>query len=172
MLSALAKFLIGFIAGIILLVSGCTAIAYFFLTTFSTIPPRPTFAEERIKPRPVTSVTKGKKLAAVNKSQPTSAKSTPTPTPSQTPTPKPEPGLYQARITWNAGLSLRDNPSAESTRIGGVGYNEKVVVLEESSDKKWLRVSLKGSEQKGWIKAGNTERINSEDEEKPNAQSQ
>jgi hypothetical protein len=47
----------------------------------------------------------------------------------------------------------------ESTSVGGVEYNETVVVLEESADKEWQRVRLEDGSQEGWIKAGNTERI-------------
>ena len=32
------------------------------------------------------------------------------------------PGTYAARVTWPEGLILRDRPSYNSLRIGGIGY--------------------------------------------------
>jgi hypothetical protein len=80
-------------------------------------------------------------------------------TPSQTPSPSPlEPGAYKARVIWQQGLSLRAEPSYDAERIGGLDYNQQIVVLEESADKSWQKVRLADGEQEGWIKSGNTER--------------
>lgn len=70
------------------------------------------------------------------------------------------PGTYEARVTWPEGLILRDRPSYNSLRIGGIGYNERVLVLGESSDKVWQRVRVSDSFAEGWVKGGNTERTN------------
>ncbi|MBC6423407.1 MAG: SH3 domain-containing protein [Hormoscilla sp. SP5CHS1] len=70
------------------------------------------------------------------------------------------PGTYEARVTWPEGLILRDRPSYNSLRIGGIGYNERVLVLGESSDKVWQRVRVSDNFQEGWIKGGNTARTN------------
>jgi len=70
------------------------------------------------------------------------------------------PGTYEARVTWPEGLILRDRPSYNSLRIGGIGYHERVLVLGESSDKVWQRVRVSDSFQEGWVKGGNTERTN------------
>lgn len=159
MLSALAKFFVGFFTGIMLLIGGSVVIAYFFLARLSSPPPKPIFAEEQIK-KSTASVSKTKPVATTSSSKPkTTTQPTPKPTPSETPKPKPEPGLYQARITWNGGLSLRDKPTTDSSRVGRVGFNENVRVLEESADKKWLRVKLENSTEEGWIKAGNIDRV-------------
>ncbi|MGK7905495.1 MAG: SH3 domain-containing protein [Hormoscilla sp.] len=70
------------------------------------------------------------------------------------------PGTYEARVTWPEGLILRDRPSYNSLRIGGIGYHERVLVLGVSSDKVWQRVRVSDSFQEGWVKGGNTERTN------------
>ncbi|MBO1346922.1 MAG: SH3 domain-containing protein [Hormoscilla sp. GUM202] len=70
------------------------------------------------------------------------------------------PRTYEARVTWPLGLILRDRPSYNSLRIGGIGYNERVLVLGESSDKVWQRVRVSDSFQEGWVKGGNTARTN------------
>jgi uncharacterized protein YgiM (DUF1202 family) len=56
-------------------------------------------------------------------------------------------------------LVLRQGPSRETERIGGLDYNQRVTVLETSSDGEWTRIRLTGSGVEGWVKAGNTERI-------------
>uniref|UniRef100_A0ACD5GQH0 SH3 domain-containing protein n=1 Tax=Desertifilum tharense IPPAS B-1220 TaxID=1781255 RepID=A0ACD5GQH0_9CYAN len=58
------------------------------------------------------------------------------------------------------GLILREASGTDANRVGGVGYNERVIVLQESGDKAWQKIRLNGSEQEGWVKAGNLERIN------------
>jgi len=62
------------------------------------------------------------------------------------------------RVTYPEGLILRDAPNAEAAQIGGIGYNQEVIVLEETEDQEWQRVRLPSSEE-GWIRAGNVERI-------------
>ncbi|PHK16786.1 peptide-binding protein, partial [Nostoc linckia z13] len=76
-------------------------------------------------------------------------------TPSPTPLPS---GAYRGRVTWAEGLSLRAQPNQDGERIGGVGFNQKIIVLEESEDKAWQKIRLEDSGQEGWVKAGNTEK--------------
>jgi hypothetical protein len=122
-------------------------------------PPKPVFANEQktVKAKHPPSLTKAKSPTVFG------AKPTAKPTPSETPLPQPlEPGAYRARVTWSEGLILRSTPDLDAERLGGIGYNQQIVVLEESADKIWQRIRLEDSEQGGWIKAGNTERIESE----------
>ncbi|AHJ29045.1 hypothetical protein NSP_27170 [Nodularia spumigena CCY9414] len=53
---------------------------------------------------------------------------------------------------------MRVEPSMDAERIAGVGVNEELIVLEESQDKNWQKIRTQG-EQEGWIKIGNTERL-------------
>jgi uncharacterized protein YraI len=56
------------------------------------------------------------------------------------------------------GLVLREGPGTEFPQVGGVDYNEEIVVLEEPDDKSWIRVRAASNGQEGWVKAGNTRR--------------
>ncbi|MEQ9483716.1 SH3 domain-containing protein [Coleofasciculus sp. F4-SAH-05] len=155
-LSGIAKFFIGFILGIAILLAGGGAVAYYFFTKLSVNPAKPIFAEEQQAKSPVKSPDAAKKPAqSAQKPKPS-----PSPTPSESPEPEElPPGAYEARVTWPEGLSLRDSPSLNANRIGGIAYNQEIIILKESDDKKWQRVRLSGSEQEGWVKAGNVERV-------------
>jgi uncharacterized protein YgiM (DUF1202 family) len=87
------------------------------------------------------------------------------PAPKASPKPSPEARKreatsegYQARVTWQSGLSLRSEPTSESTRLGGLDYNTKVSVVGTSSDGQWQRIRLSDGRE-GWIKAGNISRV-------------
>ena len=154
--SGLVKFLIGFFLAISLLLVAGGATAYYFLTKLSTPPAKPMYANDK-------SVLKAKAAIASKKPTPaSSAPASPTPTPTATASTPLEPGAYIASVTWPEGLSLRENPSLEASRVGGVGFNQRVVVIKESDDKRWQQVRLENGEQQGWIKAGNVKRVDSE----------
>jgi uncharacterized protein YgiM (DUF1202 family) len=152
--SGIAKFVIGFIVGILLLAGSSVAAAYYFFTKLAAPPPKPIFAEEQPKPSPLAKKTSA---PSTSNSQPNKR-----PTPSESPSLTEElpPGAYKARVTWAEGLSLRDAPGAESNRIGGVALNQEVIVLKESNDQRWQQVRLAEGTQEGWIKSGNIERVN------------
>ena len=157
MWSSLVKLLRGSILAIALLVGGGVAMALYLINKVSTPPAKPIFAnDKKVKAQRPPSSTTDTQTVSVDKPNTT-------PSPLQTIAPKPlEPGAYQARVTWPQGLLLRSEPNFEAERIGGVGYNQQIVVLEESLDKSWQRVRPEDSEQAGWIRAGNTERIEQE----------
>lgn len=138
------KFLVGFILAFLILAGASVAAALYFAARLTELPERPTFANDK----PVTQTA-----------------STPKPSPTPTPTPAPEAktlpeGAYRAIVVQPIGLILRDSPSYESNRIGGVGYEEKVIVLEDSEDQMWQRVQVEeDTDRTGWVKGGNTERV-------------
>ncbi|HEY9859078.1 MAG TPA: SH3 domain-containing protein [Candidatus Obscuribacterales bacterium] len=143
--------MLGFALAIALLGLGGVVIARYFITKLTTPPPRPTFAND--KPAAT-------KAAVAAKSGTSGNTAAPQDDSSASPTPALEPGTYQARVVQPIGLILRDGPGSNSNQIGGIEYNSRVVVLEESPDKVWQRVRLENSDRVGWVKAGNTERIN------------
>ena len=159
-LSGLGKFLLGFILAIALLVGGGVSVALYFVSKVSTLPPKPIFANDTatVKAQSPTASTTAKNTT-VSTTQPSAM-----PTPSETASPQPplEPGTYEARVTWSEGLILRSEPNIDAERIGSAGYNQQITVLEESVDKNWQRIRLEDSEQEGWVKAGNIERVNQE----------
>ena len=140
----LFKFLVGFFLAIVILAGASVAAALYFAARLTELPERPTFANDT----PQAAQT---------------ANNEPKPSPSPTPTPTPEApklpeGAYRAVVVQPIGLILRDSPSYEASRIGGVGYEENVIVLEESEDKNWQRVQVEeDSNRVGWVKGGNTE---------------
>lgn len=154
-LSGFLQFAIGLLLAIAFLLGGGIAAALYLAAKHSTHPERPVFDEERVATQPAAS--KAKSASTQQKPAATTSAAT---TPAATNTAKPlEPGAYRARVTWPQGLLLRDNPSFNANSLGGIPFNGQVVVLAESSDKEWQQVRLENSDQKGWIKGGNIERI-------------
>jgi hypothetical protein len=142
------KFLVGFLLAIVLMAGASVAAALYFAAKLTTIPERPVFPND-------------KKVVQIANAKPTStAKASPVSESSDTPSPKPlEPGAYRALVTQPIGLILRDSANRDANRIGGVGYNEKVVVLEDSPDKEWQRIRVEDGNREGWVKGGNTEKL-------------
>lgn len=156
-LSGLLQFMLGFVMGVAILVGGATAVAYMLLSGMNSNPPKPVFTEEK---KEETKEEKAAKPQAEVKESPTAA-----PAPKASPKPSPEARKreatsegYQARVTWQSGLSLRSQPTSESTRLGGLDYNTKVSVVGTSSDGQWQRIRLSDGRE-GWIKAGNISRV-------------
>lgn len=149
-ISAILKFILGVLFAFSLLLAGSVAAARYFITKMTTPPPKPIFANDR-----PTSTTQS---AIASPSAPAAATPQEAP-PAAKPSPKPLPdGAYEARVSWPDGLILRDGSGADANRVGGLAYNEKVIVVEESGE--WQKVRLSGSEKEGWVKAGNLERTN------------
>ena len=153
--SGLAKFLIGFFMGIFLLVTAGSAVAFFLLTRLAATPPKPIFAEEIPKQQSVVKPTSSSRA-----SKQRTGVSSPKPSTASSPQQKLEPGAYNARVTWREGVILRAEPSVSANKVGGVQYNQPVVVVKESDDKNWQQVRAVDGSQEGWIKSGNIERVN------------
>ena len=152
-LYGLVKFLIGFILALAILAGGGVAATLYFVTRLTELPPRPVFENEP----PIAS-------SSSADSQPksgsgTSAAKQNTQANSQGNSNSLPPGSYRARVTWPDGLILRDRPSYDANSIGGIGFNQNVIVLEVTSDYEWEKVRLEDSQQEGWVKGGNTEKI-------------
>lgn len=165
-LSSVFQFILGFFLGIIFLVGGTTALAYIAFYRMSADPPKPTFAEE--KPKEKTAANPESK-PAVNRE--TEAAKTEEVAVTQTEVEEivaedeelPA-GAYRAKVTWSTGLSLRSEPGQEAERVGGVEYNSEIIVLKTSDDGDWQQVRLPGSQQEGWVKAGNVEKVTGEEQ--------
>ncbi|MGD1711889.1 SH3 domain-containing protein [Dapis sp. BLCC M172] len=139
------KFLVGFILAILLLAGASAAAVLYFAAKLTRMPEKPIFQNEKpvvqkvsTSPQP-TVATSSTKSANENELAP---------------------GTYRAIVVEPIGLILRDTPSRNSNRIGGISYREEVIVLEESSDKRWQKVRVDdGSDRIGWVSGGNTERL-------------
>lgn len=152
--SDLVKVLSGVLLAIALMVGGCFLAAQYVIAQFTAPPPKPMFPNDK----PSAKTTAQPSPSA----KPVVTQASPKPSPSTSPTPSPPPSTtgYRARITLAQGLNLRESPSRDAARIGGVVANARITVLEESPDREWQRIRLEDSGREGWIKAGYAERVN------------
>ncbi|MBE9170437.1 SH3 domain-containing protein [Pleurocapsales cyanobacterium LEGE 06147] len=162
------QFVLGFILGIALLSGVAVGAAYFYLTSISEYPPKPTFSEEESSPTAETEQEQASSSGGTETEETTTAETSQETEeateaePESEPEPPEElpPEAYRARVTWSEGLSLRAEPSTNAERIGGIAFNAEIIILEESEDKQWQRVRVGESDREGWVKAGNVERVN------------
>jgi outer membrane biosynthesis protein TonB len=161
MLTNLLKFILGFVLALAVLLGTSLTVALYFVNRTAVSPSKPIFANDNPSSQPKKPKTSPKpqsKKSATPTPKPT-PKPTETPTETPTPTPKPTPpNAYTGNITWAEGLSMRSEPNTNSPTIGGVGGDKKVIVLEESDDKKWQKIRIADTDQEGWVKAGNIQR--------------
>lgn len=159
-ISNMLQFILGFLLGVALIAGSAVAVAYYYFTKMSSsVPEKPIYTEEK---SPTTKVADNQTTITTKKAQPDTISPVSSKTPdlqSQSTTEENLPdGAYYAKVTWTEGLSLRAEPSVTAAKIGGIDYNSKILILEESSDKQWQKVQIPWSEQEGWVKAGNVER--------------
>lgn len=152
----LVKFTTGFVLAIAILFFTGVNTARYLITRLTTPPPRPTFPNDlpAATPPPASPVAPAAATPAAEAPVPTSVEPSPEPSPSL------EPGAYQARVTQPIGLIVRMEPNRDAERVGGLDYEQAVTIVGESPDGEWLRVRLSNDGTEGWIKAGNTERLN------------
>ncbi|MGB0563959.1 MAG: SH3 domain-containing protein [Spirulinaceae cyanobacterium] len=153
--SGVVQFILGVVLGIAILgMSGLAAGSYFF-NQLSKNPARPTFTEENPEPAQTDSPDGSASDETPAPEQPAPAAAAPN-ADSETAL---EPGAYRVRVNWPDGLSLRDEPSVDANRIESVLYNQEMIVLRSTDDGEWDRVRIPNTNQEGWVKAGNAERL-------------
>lgn len=139
--SSVSKVLLGLLVAIGLIAGGGFIAARIVIAKYSALPPKPIYPND---------------APAAKSARATATKSkTAEPTPTDTPAKPLPPGATEARVTQPIGLILRDSPNGG--QIGGIEYNDRVVVLETSPDGGWQKVRLPSSDREGWVKAGNVE---------------
>lgn len=149
--------------GVCLLAGGTAALGFVFFSQMVAPPPKPLFDAEKQekdknpKKEPVAKVSPVKTETKVA-SEPAKEESKPEPSPQEQEEKLPQ-GAYKATVTWPEGLSIRDQAGADASRIGGVMYNDKIIVLETTPDGQWQKIRIVGGTQEGWIKAGNIQKI-------------
>lgn len=151
--SGFFQFLLGFIIGIILFGGGIAGGAYYFLTRVAVDPADPIEMNSDADQSPEEEVTVVEDSSDSEEVEPE-------------PEPEPEPesedlpeGAYRATVTWDTGLILRAEPTENSDRVGGVAYDQELIILGRSDDNDWDRVRVVGTGQEAWVKAGNVIRI-------------
>ncbi|WP_036478673.1 SH3 domain-containing protein [Myxosarcina sp. GI1] len=154
-LSVAAQLILGFFLGVALITGAIGGVGYLYFKSMSVRPKKPIFYEETAEGQK--EIQQQNAAAAKSNSKEEAVASEPEPEPE--PEPELPPNAYKAKVTWSEGLSLRAEPSLDAERIGGIGYDAEIIVLEVSADSNWQRVLLPWNEQEGWVKNGNTERV-------------
>jgi Bacterial SH3 domain len=151
--SGVLKFFLGLILAFAILAGGGFLAAQYMISRMATLPPRPTFPNDSpAKGKSGTAKPKAK-LANADQDLPEAAAS-----PAASPKPLPA-GAYQGVVTQPIGLVLRDSPGRDARSIGGLANNEKVIVLETSADGAWQRIRTDLSDQEGWVRGGNIDKV-------------
>ena len=152
-MSKISQFVLGFVLAIALLFLAGAGLTRYMLTRLATPPPRPNFTNDP-SPSPVAKA--ASPVAPVTSPSPSPVASPPSPSPS----PSPSPTGYRARVTQLLGLRVRQEPNIDAATTGeGIEYNQEITVLEDSADGGWQKIQLAGGTE-GWIKGGNTVRLN------------
>ncbi len=144
--SGFLKVVLGVLLAIALLAGGGVVAARIMIARLSEPPPKPMYPNDNPTPpkpaaKPASTTAKADKPDKPDK-----------------PAAKPLPsGAYPARVTQSIGLIVRDAPG-DGAQVGGVDYNDRVIVLETSPDGAWQRIRI-GNDREGWIRAGNVEQI-------------
>lgn len=145
----LATLLLAVLLTLAILLGGGLALIRFVVARFTALPPRPSFPNDTSTPSPA--------AAAPSPAKPQSAL-VPSPAASS-PSPVLEPGQYRARVAEPIGLILRDSPTQDAERLGGIAYDETVVVLEAADNGRWERVRQESTGREGWVSGGNLEKL-------------
>ncbi len=148
------------VIGILIGLVGLGAVAggfgyYFFITQMSTHPPKPLFAEEREGGKPTKAKPKAKTAVAVTVPSPSPVVEDPNNPNAAKPL---APSAYDAKVIWKDGLSLKQDPDPSAEKVGGVGFNVKVAIIETSDDKQWVRIQSQTDNLQGWVRAGNIDK--------------
>ncbi|HHP7232347.1 MAG TPA: SH3 domain-containing protein [Xenococcaceae cyanobacterium] len=157
-ISNLAQFILGFVLGVSLIAGAAIGAGYYYFTKMSSkVPQKPIYEAEKVATTITEPETVTDTIAATSELAPETNSDVPA-EPETAAVELPE-NAYYARVTWPQGLSLRAEPSINSARIGGIGYDAEIIILEQSADRQWQRVQIPWNQQEGWVKAGNTERV-------------
>jgi len=171
-ISNVLKYILGIFLAIVVLIGGGAGTALYLMNRTAVPPTKPIFPNDSPAIKAQAPKTPGASPALTPvKAQTSKPKPTPTLSPDTTETIKPlPPGAYPARVSWSQGLILRAEAKQDAERIGGVAFNQKIVVVEESKDKVWQKIRLEGSDKEGWVKAGNTQKVDPQDNSQPTQQ--
>lgn len=149
---AVTKLIFGVSLSFVLLSLTGIATARYFMAKLSVLPPKPVF-ENDIALGTAETLPPEAEVPAPAAPVPETAMVTPTALDNP-------PGSYEAVVMQPIGLVLRGGPGAEHQQLGGIDYQDKVLVLETDEAGLWMRVRVLESGQEGWVKAGNTQNLN------------
>ncbi|NER81193.1 MAG: SH3 domain-containing protein [Leptolyngbya sp. SIO1D8] len=152
-LVGLTKLILGVSLALVLLSLAGVATARYFMAKLSVLPPKPVFNNDAVSGQVVA------ETSATTETVTTSVEAATSPPPEVLPEAEKPPGSYDAVVVQPIGLVVRDGPGVQYEQLGGVDYNEQVLVLKTSEDGRWLNVRVESSGQEGWVKAGNTQNL-------------
>lgn len=135
-----------FLAFVLLSLAG-VATARYFMAKLSVLPPRPVFEND---------------VALQVEAANTQPEAQPVPVAAPPTTPPAEelpPDSYVAVVVQPIGLVMRSGPGAENPQLGGVDFQEQVLVLQTDDSGSWMKIRVRETGQEGWVKAGNTENV-------------
>jgi hypothetical protein len=144
----------GLIIALLILSTGGYFVARHLVTQLTAKPPRPAFPND--DPNYLKKVGKKPTGKADLKAAPDAKEAKSTKEKEAKPLP---PGAFEGKVKQPIGLMVRDTPEMSAGASGGVDYNERITVLEASSDGAWQKIRY-GSNREGWVKGGNIEKVN------------
>lgn len=144
----LTKLTLGVVLAFVLLSLTGVATARYFMAKLSVLPPRPVYENDVA-------------LQAEATDSQTDSQAVPTaPAEAEPPAEELPPDSYVAVVVQPIGLVMRSGPGAENPQLGGVDYQEEVLVLENDESGAWMKVRIRETGQEGWVKSGNTQNVN------------
>jgi uncharacterized protein YgiM (DUF1202 family) len=144
----ITKLTLGVFLAFILMSLAGVATARYFMAKLSVLPPKPVYENDVAL-----------QVEAANaqaEAPPAPVETPPTPAPAEAL----PPDSYLAVVVQPIGLVMRAGPGAENPQLGGVDYQDQVIVLETDDAGNWVKVRVQATGQEGWVKAGNTEAVN------------
>ena len=152
-LIGLSKFVLGIILAMLIVSISGIAMAKFFMSRIAELPERPVYENDspesrnrQASGRPVPEAEGPAAVVEEAQDEPEAA--------AEKDDALAE-GEYKVVVNQPVGLILRDGPGTSYGQIGGLDYQQSVVVFAEDSG--WLNIELSNG-QTGWIKDGNTDR--------------
>lgn len=143
----LTKLTLGVFLALVLLSLTGVATARYFMAKLSVLPPRPVFENDvALQVEAADAQANAQPVPVTTPEAPPAAEELP-------------PGSYVAVVMQPIGLVMRSGPGAEHQQLGGVDYQEQVLVLETHESGAWIKVRVREGGQEGWVKAGNTQTV-------------
>ncbi|MFM7326411.1 MAG: SH3 domain-containing protein [Nodosilinea sp.] len=155
----LSKLILGMGLALVLLTLAGVVTARYLMGRLAVLPAKPLYGDEQPTPPPAAAPpTAAAPPVITPEPAPPTPAVTPPPAAPGAEVPPAAAGSYEAVITQPIGLVLREGPGTDRPQLGGLDYNQAVVVLEEPTDQPWVKVRVAATGQEGWVKAGNLRR--------------
>lgn len=151
----LSKLILGTVLALVLVSLAGVVTARYLMGRLAVLPAKPLYGDEQspattTAPNPTPPVMTAEPAPVV------------TPPPNPTAPPADAPAVptdsYEAVVNQPIGLVLREGPGTDRPQLGGLDYNQTVVVLDETTAQAWVKVRVSATGQEGWVKAGNLRR--------------